>query len=83
MKSVKKKLFYPKKACQGCHISEGARQNFVICTSFWSILHPRSNAINDLRGNKYSRVGALCMHATAARGSQSSLVSDDDDDGNM
>jgi len=25
---------FPEKACQGCHISEGPQQNFMICTSF-------------------------------------------------
>ena len=42
---------FPKKACQGCHISEGHNRNFMICTSFRRILHACKNAINDLLGN--------------------------------
>ena len=31
---------FPKKACQGCHISELAQLKNTRCTSFWSILDP-------------------------------------------
>ena len=36
---------FPKKACQGCHISELAQWNDARCTSFWSILDPWLNGI--------------------------------------
>ena len=51
---------FPKKACQGCHISKLAHWNDARCTSFWSILDPWLNGIVRIYWNKSDPKKQLC-----------------------
>ena len=54
---------FPKKACQGCHISELAQWNDARCTSFWSILDPWLNSIDRIHWSRNDPKKQLCPSA--------------------
>ena len=51
----------PKKACQGCHISELAQWNNARCTSFWCILDPWLNGIVRIHWSGSDPKNQLCI----------------------
>ena len=57
---MKKKLFCPKKGCQGCHISKRGHRNYAGCTSIWSIYDPCSFGIDGTAGIPFCLCTELC-----------------------
>ena len=50
---------FPKKGCQGCHISKRAHNFLTRCTSFWSIFCSYSYAIVEILGNRFGSKNEL------------------------
>ena len=58
---------FPKKGCQGCHISKRAHNFLTRCTSFWSIFCSYSYAIVEILGNRFGSKNELwCVFLSAS-----------------